>query len=812
MKIDLSGEWTYKAQGGVEGKVKIPAAYDGIGELTFERSFEIDSHDFDKYQFHIVVLGANYSCAIWINNDFVVNHLGGYTSFISPIPNNVLQVGRENVIRVVTDNRLDPVKTLPTRQGVRGLKNYGGIFRHIYILATPKVYIADVAATSEVSPDFSSARIRTRVSLEENVHPESARRRWQVAAEVYERISGALVAASQPATVVSDGNHLNPVTLECLIRQPHLWSPSTPTIYSLRTFLIDGGSKAIVDEYRLNIGVRKIEIVGGTIVLNGARVMLNGVVWYEDHADYGNALPHAQMEKDVILIKNLGANAIRFAQRPPHPFMLNLCDRYGLLALVELPAHDVPALVLGNEHFIELAETRMREIIVRDRNHPSVFAWGVGDEFESSDTLARRFVESVARTARSLDSRPLYYGTRALGEDACSDVVDMTALTVTIRDPKQFRTLLEEWKNTHPQRPLLIGRLGVEVQPDNKNGYTDPLSVQAQARFYYQHLHVVRESDAAGVFIWSFNDWRGDRPALTVNSGNPWLRTFGLVSTTREKRLAYEAVRRSFAGEKPLALPPGKNVASSPIEFVVAGLVLLIGTAYLYNAKRRFRESLNRSILNSYNFFSDIRDQRIVTFTHSSVVGIAVAGAFTTVVASILHRYRTNVVLDDVLSYLLVADEVKERLIALIMQPTVLLLLGTAALFLLLMCGSLLVWVVAQLFRVRVYPFHTFAVTMWSITPMLILIPVSMLVYRLLENPLYLLPTIGLCMVLAVWVFLRFLKALTIVTDASPLKVYTFGTLAVMAMIVGGYVYFDQTQGASVYVSVLYHDLLGKIR
>lgn len=800
----------YKAQGEAEGKVKIPAAYDGIGELTFERSFEIDADSFDKYQFHIVVLGANYSCAIWINGDFVVNHLGGYTSFVSPIPENVLQVGRENVIRVVTDNRLDPMKTLPTRQGVRGLKNYGGIFRHIYILATPKVYIADVAATSEVSPDFSSARIRARVSVEGSVHPDSAGRRWQVAAEVYERVSGALVAAAQPVTVVSD-KRWNPVTIECSIRQPQLWSPSTPTIYSLRTFLIDARSKARVDEYRLNIGVRSIEIVGGTIVLNGARVMLKGVVWYEDHAEYGNALPHAQMEKDVILIKNLGANAIRFAQRPPHPFMLNLCDRYGLLALVELPVHDVPGFVLGNEHFIELAETRMREIVVRDRNHPSVFAWGVGDEFESSDTRAERFVESVARTARSLDSRPLYYGTRLLDSDACSDMVEMTALTVTVRDAKKFRTMVDAWKRTHPQRPLLIGKIGVEVQPDNENGYTDPLSVQAQARFYYQHLQVLRETDVAGVFIWSFNDWRGDRPALTVSSGNPWLRTFGLVSTTREKRLAYEAVRRSFAGEKPLALPPGKNVISSPIEFVLAGLVLLIATAYLYNTNRRFRESLNRSILNSYNFFSDIRDQRIVTFSHSSVVGITVTGAFTTVLASMLYRYRSNVVLDDALSYLLVADEVKERLIALMMQPVTLLLSGTAALFLLLMWGSLLVWVVARLFRVRIYPFHAYAVTMWSITPMLILVPVSMLVYRLLENSFYLLPTIGLCLVLAVWVFLRFLKALTIVTDASPLKVYTFATLALAVMIVGVYLYFDQTQGASVYVGVLYHDLLGKI-
>ncbi len=812
IKIDLSGEWSFRIRGGPEGRVHLPAAADFTGEVSFERAFAISPDDFGKYQFHVVALGVNYTCGIWINGDFIASHSGGYSSFVVPIPDNVLQVGKENIIRVVTDNRLDAMRTIPLRHGVEGWRNYGGIYRHIYILGTPKIFISDVIATTELNADRTLAKVKVQPYLEGGTRADTAARRYQMSVELYDILSGSLVTAASPVWVRRQGDSWIVPKIECTVSSPKLWDLANPNLYSLRAYLVDAAARTNLDEYRIKIGVRKLEISGDRVVLNGVVQPLYGVVWYEDHEVYGSALPDVQMEKDVILIKSLGATAIRVAHHPPHPYMLNLCNRYGLLVLEELPVHDAPVRILSQDHFIELAGTMMKDMIVRDRNHPSVFSWGLGDELETSDSLARRFVAALVETARTLDARPVYYGTRLLTGDACSDLVDVTALTLLTTDPKVFRKKIGDWRIAYPQRPLLLGKVGVEVQPGNDNGYSDPLSEQAQARFFFQHIQPAREENVAGLFVWSFNDWRGDRPALIVNSGNAWLHTYGLVSSTREKRLAYDAVRNMFTGGKPLAVPMGRNPASSPIEFVLAGLVLLVGTAYMYNANRRFRENLHRAVLNTYNFFSDVRDQRIVTFMHSSFLGFAGAAGISIVLGSVLYRFRGNVGLDNFLSYVLVSDDVKAEMVRLIREPAMFLLVGTGVLVAVLVVVSLLVWALSPVFRARLYLYHAYAVTMWSTPPLLILIPVGMIIYRLLENPVYLTPTLLLMVVLLVWTFFRFLKALSIVMDAYPMKVYAFGLLVVAGMLAGVYLYFDYTQSASVYVSLLYNDLLSRLR
>ncbi|MGB2959312.1 MAG: sugar-binding domain-containing protein, partial [Bacteroidota bacterium] len=166
VKIDLSGEWEFSVEGGRAGTVQIPAAGDFIGSVAFKRNFDIPSELLDTYQFHVVVLGANYNVDVFVNGEFVGNHAGGYTSHAHPLPDNLLQTGPENVIQVGVDNRLDPRTSIPTRQHAWGWRNYIGITRDIYLLGTPPLFISDARVTSEVSGSGRSARIHVRASIE----------------------------------------------------------------------------------------------------------------------------------------------------------------------------------------------------------------------------------------------------------------------------------------------------------------------------------------------------------------------------------------------------------------------------------------------------------------------------------------------------------------------------------------------------------------------------------------------------------------------------------------------------------------------
>ena len=812
IKIDLSGTWQYSVDGGPSGTVKVPSAYDFVGKVMFERSFEITAEQIERYEFQLVMVGTNYSCEVSLNGDFLTSHLGGYTSFSQPIPGNVLQPGKENVVRVLVDNRLDARKTLPLRSQVWGWRNYGGILRDVFILGTPKLFIRELVLRSELEGNFATARVTANAALEGSIEihePESPGKKNSgpgFFVEIFDKVSGFPVGKSALVSLVHQGDGWENARADVVIPNPKLWSPESPELYLVKTYIVRMEDKEmhVLDEYDLNFGVRQFRIDNGNFRLNGSRVTLKGVIWNEDHPTWGSSLTYEEMEKDIVLIKNLGANLVRFANHPPHPYMLNLCDRYGLFAMEELSVSNVPGPILSEEYYVDLATARMKEMIVRDRHHASVIAWGIGDELQTSSTETRQFVESLVRTVKSLDNRPTYLGTRMFENDVCTGLVDIAALNIHGLDLKAFKKELEDWKARNPGKPVIVAKFGTEVQQGNRNGYSDPLSYEAQARFYIQRFDVIKSLDYDGAIVWAFNDWLGDRPALTVNAGDSRMHSLGLVSFQREKRLAYEAVRSVFRGEKFVALPIGSYSTNAPIIYVLSGLVVLIGAAYLYNVSRRFRENLNRAVMNFYNFLTDVRDQRVVTIFHSTLLGIIVSAATAIVFSSILYHFRDNWVLDNLLSYVLVTDQLKETVIRLIRDPLRFIATFSLIFFLKLVLISGLIMALSPLFRSRVYPFHAYSITMWSTPPLLILVPIGMILYRIMESSVYVIPALVLVVVLMLWVLVRLLKGISIVFDSYTLKVYLVGLASIVGVVAIVYFYYDYTQSTSMYLTYMY--------
>lgn len=815
-KIDLSGSWDFSVSGGPSGSVRVPSAYDFRGVVTFQRAFEISREDLNQYRFHVVTLGVNYSCEAAVNGDFVGSHLGGYTSALEPLPRDILQVGPENIIRLTVSNELDPRSTLPVRSATWGIRNYGGIVRDVFLLETPTLFIRDAAFSGEPSPNGENAKVTVRASVEGSdsltlpdmpVGTKSAGPFFSF--EILEKVSGLSVARSGAVPISRKGNDWDEVKGELLLQNPRLWSPENPELYIVKCYLTrpEGKDLRVIDEYDLTAGIRKITISGGHILINGNRLPLKGVAWYEDHPTWGSSMPDEERERDIVLMKTLGANLVRFIDHPPHPYMLNLCDRYGLLAMEELPVVQTPGPVVGTESYSELATSMLREMILRDRNHPCLMAWGMGDELDTGHPGTRVLLEGLARMARAMDARPLYMAALP-GADSCTQLMDIAALSLHAQDLKSFRTALEAWRGAHSKQPALLVRFGTEVQPENRGGYSDPLSQEGQARFYLQRFEILRTLNYDGGIIWSFNDWKGDRPSLMVHSGNPWIHTTGLVSGLREKRLAFDAVRSVFHGEKFVALPAGSHASNAPLVYVLVGFVVLIAVVYLYNANRRFRDCLKRSMLNSYNFFADVRDQRSVSFGHTTILGLVVSLAVAIVGSSVLLHFRDNEILDSLLSYLLVSDVAKETVVRLIWNPLECIGVGAAIVFALLIVAAGIVHALRLAVRVRIFAYHAYTVTVWSTAPLLVLVPVGMVLYRVLDSSVYIVPVFVLLGVLALWVLIRMLKGVSIISDVLPMKVYATGFLLVASLAAVIYVYYDYTQAVPIYLSFLYSTMV----
>ncbi|MBI1803572.1 MAG: hypothetical protein HY033_01915 [Ignavibacteriae bacterium] len=804
-KLDLAGTWRYTMNGKEWNTVTVPSSYDFKGKVTFMRSFEIKSEMLDKYVFSLVVFGINYQSEIAINGNFVSRHMGGYTSFIVPIPSNTLQVGSENSIKVAVDNELTPKTTLPPRQPVGGWKSYGGIFRDIYILATPKLYIENVDVTYDV--------LREKKNLRASVRGEIMDRGTDIKTgqgeflgfqvEAYNKLTGDLAGKSGVAPFPRQSNKSVIVSTELIVASPKLWSPDTADLYTFKCQIVHSVNKelSVIDEHAVDIGFRDFQWNNGQLLVNGSRVPLKGILWHEDHALFGSALTYEAMEKDIALIKTLGANLIRFPY-PPHPYLLNLCDRYGILVMEEIPLTSIPDEILAIDYYQDLANTYIREMVSRDKQHSSVLTWGIGGGIEAQSNATCEYVTDMRNVAKALDRRPVYFASYS-PSNPCFEYVDLVAINYAEGDAKDFRESLKHWKAQFQEKPIIVARYGKEVEPGNHSGYSDPLSMESQARTVMTLYDAIKDARIAGGVFWSFNDWRTDRPALTTHSHDPYLQAMGLVTTDREKRVAFDVVRSLYNGEKVQALPVGNYSSNAPMVYVLAGITALISFFFMYNGNRRFRDCANRSLFRTYNFFADVRDQRILTYAHSLFVALVVSVTWAILLSSILSHYRNNLVLDNLLSQIF-TDNMKESLVRLIWNPVEFILVVSGIIFLKLIVLSIIVRLCSMMVRTHVYFYHAFSITMWSMLPYILLIPVSMILYRLsMETEFYMVPMAVFVGLISVWVLIRLLKGISIIYDVFPLKVYVVSFVIIIVATAVLYSYLDYTQSTSVYVKYI---------
>jgi hypothetical protein len=824
-KIDLSGTWTLaidetwleKVFGSKEpAQVKIPSSIDYEGRMTFTRKFVVDEQLLNTSVFEFVALGINYECEVYVNDFYVGKHTGGYTSFELEIPDEALQIGAENVVKVVVSNVLSARSTIPIRKQIWGWKNYGGILRDVYLLVTPRLWINHL----RVRQQLDSASRRATVSLDcivanrqlaglkrDSSAAQRMQRSYYLSAEVYERFTDVLVGQAVSAPFSFEPNKDTDVKLQLIADAVKPWSPSSPNLYLLRTSIIEEEKKqrTPIDRYDLNIGFAAVRVEGQRLVLNGDRITLKGVVWHEDSQRFGASLSYEQMEKDVVRIKSLGANAVRFAFHPPHPYMLNLCSRYGLAVFEEIPVCDVPADLLSNEGFQAAAESRIGEMIDRDGAYPCVAAWGIGEQFDSADKRAAQFAAKMKSAVRSLDDRPVYYGSRMLVNDRCAAAVDFVGITIPPSDLKIFRRQMAEWKNKHSSQPVIILGYGKGVDQNNRGGYTDPMSQESQARFFLQHYAAIKELNIAGSFISAFADWRADRPLMTFGIGDYSVYPTGLLSESREKRLAYDVVRALYNDERVGAIPSGNYRAGFPFVHVLTGLFVIIFIGYLYTTNHRFGESLKRCLLRSYNFFADLRDLHSVSVQHTLITAVFISITFAGLVSSILLHYRDETFADYVLTYILFSDAGKEQIVRAAWHPLSGIILLTGVFFLIGCLLAFLIKLAAFLMRVHVSWFHVYSVSTWAAAPVIFLSPLVMSLFKIMENPFYVLPVVVIIALFLLWTYLRMLKGISVIYDFRPVKTYAAGILFAVLIVGGLLLYYDSVYALRPYLKLIAH-------
>ena len=263
-------------------------------------------------------------------------------------------------------------------------------------------------------------------------------------------------------------------------------------------------------------------------------------------------------------------------------------------------------------------------------------------------------------------------------------------------------------------------------------------------------------------------------------------------------------MRALYNDERIGAIPAGNYRGGFPWAHVLVGFCVIILIGY-QSTNRRFSESLKRSLLRSYNFFVDLRDLHAVSILHTLILALAISVTLATLVSSVIYHYRTDRLADDIATFLFVTDAVKLQFIRACWHPLAG-IAGLSALFFVL--GALLgifIKFLAFFIRARVSGLHAYSVSVWSAAPVVFLSPVAMSLFKITENPAYVVPLLAVILVFLCWTFFRVLKGISVVYDLSPAKTYTAGILLWVLFWGGTYLYYDSIYAVSAYLKFIAH-------
>jgi len=294
-----------------------------------------------------------------------------------------------------------------------------GIFRAVRVLAEPAVRLDDWFGRTRFDQANEDADLLLDVRVRNPEHIDIDG--WSVLVRVLDA-SGALVAeASEPVTPVDDGGLAG---LSLRVERPHQWTAETPYLYRVMLTLIDAVGQPI-DTRLFRHGFREVSVQGRELRVNGRPVKLLGVNHHDWDPEGGHAMPYERLLQDVRLMKLHNINAVRTSHYPADERFLALCDEYGLYVLGEanVETHGARLAMRGDRRWRAAMIDRMERMVLRDRNHPCVIMWSLGNESCSDERFA-----AMAAAARALDAtRPIHYEGDHLGE--YTDVYSMMYAT-----------------------------------------------------------------------------------------------------------------------------------------------------------------------------------------------------------------------------------------------------------------------------------------------------------------------------------------------------------------------------------------------
>ncbi|HET9871829.1 MAG TPA: beta-glucuronidase [Propionibacteriaceae bacterium] len=533
------------------------AVRDYFGDVWYQRTVWVPR----GWQGQRIVLhfeSATHRATVWVNDTEVVSHEGGYTPFEADITAHVTP-GEEVRITVVVNNTLHWQSIPPgviedTPAGKRqrywhDFFNYAGLHRTVSLYTTNSTHLEDLTVTTDLDGDSGVVTYST-----EAVAPEGTETK--------------VVLRDADGTEVASGSG---ATGTLVIPQVHRWAPGDGYLYGLEVQLVSGSD--VVDSYTTSVGVRTVKVDGIRFLINGEPFSFKGFGKHEDVPVIGKGHNDAYLLHDFELLKWIGANSFRTSHYPYSEDVLDYADRQGIVLIDETAAVGLNMGLGGgifggqgyqtfspetaNDATREVHAQAIRELIARDKNHPSVVLWSIANEPESDTEAAENYFRPLFDVARDADpTRPVGFVNVMLApHGACrvSQFADVLMLNryygwyVNTGDlpaaELAWEAELTAWAGDG--KPIIITEYGADTYPGLHSLASTPWTEEYQVEYLDMNHRVFDRIDAVvGEQVWNFADFTTTSGIMRVGGNKK-----GVFTRDRQPKTAAFALRRRWRGE-----------------------------------------------------------------------------------------------------------------------------------------------------------------------------------------------------------------------------------------------------------------------
>lgn len=579
-RISMDGMWKFhldersvgENEGWIDGipgeeMIPVPASFQDfytekdIREYTGDFWYETDFFVPGEWEGREILLrfgAATHRASVYVNGILITEHEGGFLPFSAKVT-TVVRYDSYNKVVVKVNNELNCTnipcgETITLPNGKKMSKpyfdffNYAGLQRSVYLLAVPRESVVDF-------------------DLDYAIHGKNAEVSYQVRTNGEHAVQLELLDAEGSCVAQKDGKEG-----VLYVENAHLWQVRNAYLYRLRIRIMDG--EELIDEYEQEIGIRTVKVEGTDILINGEPVYLKGFGKHEDSDIVGRGFSIGIMKRDFELMKWIGANSFRTSHYPYSEEIYQMADREGFLIIDEVPAvgmfqslmNFMEASTGKQTAFFEKETTpvllkahlrAIEEMIARDKNHPSVVAWSLLNEPETTNEAAVPYFKEVFDLANKLDmqKRPRTFALimNSLPDTCkCYQFSDIIALNryygwymkggyeICVAE-ELFRKEMDAWKEKKLNKPFIFTEYGADTLASEHKLPSVMWSQEYQDE-YLKMTHEVFDSYdfIKGEQIWNFADFQTTEGIMRVNGNKK-----GVFTRQRQpKDIAYKLKER----------------------------------------------------------------------------------------------------------------------------------------------------------------------------------------------------------------------------------------------------------------------------